>query len=70
MQGYRTHHRHWDPVLLCVLNQLGAAVQVPFTPRRNDFNVRFERVVSHLKPDLQRAYVRVCVCARVCVCVS
>ena len=42
----------FDAVLLGIFDQLGAGVQIPFAPRRDDFDVRVERVIAKLEPDL------------------
>jgi len=49
-----THHGHGDALGLRVLNQLGAAVEVPLPPGRDDLDVGLERVVAHLEAHLRR----------------
>ena len=48
----------WDLVVLRVLDQFGAAVQVPFPPRRDDLDIGIERVIDALDPHLVVALAR------------
>ena len=52
---------------LGVSNQIGAALEFPFAPWRYHFDVRLQRVVSQLKPDLIVAFAgrSMCDCIRV-----
>ena len=50
--------RHRDLVQFSKFDQLRAAGQVPFTPRRDDLNVWVQRICRQLKPNLIVAFAR------------
>ena len=45
-----------DLILFGIADQLGARPQIPFTPRRDHFNVWLQRIISQFKPNLIIAF--------------
>jgi hypothetical protein len=43
---------HGDLVLFGEVDQVGPALEVPFAPRRDDLDARFQRIVAELEADL------------------
>ena len=50
--------RHWNPMLLGVIEAIFARLQRPLPPRRNDLQLRSQRLVRQFKPHLIVALAR------------
>jgi hypothetical protein len=59
-----THRRDWNAVLLGILDELGAAEEIPLSPWCNNFDVRLQTVVRYLKAHLQSSKSRIDTIAR------
>ena len=47
-----------NAVFFGIFDQLRPGIQIPLPPRRNDFDVRIERVIAEFKPDLIIPFTR------------
>ena len=45
-------HLYWDAVLFRIGEQLFTREQIPLAPRRNDFDIRVQRIGAELKAHL------------------